>query len=87
VYADDKQTLSFRNNETAGFRAVVVGENDSSVRWSTVPDSCAYGRIDDKGKFTASFADDSVNPGRLKVRAESIANPRLVDLVDIQVTR
>jgi hypothetical protein len=73
--------------DTVLFRAAVIGPDDTSVHWSVLPDpptGGVIGTITVDGRFRTDTANFP-NGGRCKIMAQSSANPRLIDLVDVTI--
>jgi len=69
------------------FKAAVDGPDDTSVAWSLLPDpktGKAFGSIV-AGKYTAGL-DGVSPPADCRVKAESVENPAICDVVDITIS-
>jgi hypothetical protein len=83
--ASDATKVLAKLTDTVYFRAAVIGPDDTSVRWSVMPSTPgggAIGVITVDGKFTTDQVNFP-NGGTCKVMAQSSANPKLIDLVEV----
>jgi len=80
----NKQRISITQSETVSLKASVVGEDDSSVKWSVISPAMPSNVLTQDGKFKPDVTN-LAPPVLVRIRAESTANPLLIDLVEINV--